>query len=140
MRPREPGKPCQNVGGKATHRLAGFPGLPGPPRPTKYGISGFVFWSPPSGTPFFWRMIIMRLSGNSAQAHSMFEDKRLIPMQSQGFKKPHGLALEFVYRHENRCKSSGAPAGAFSRPLRGRVEPGTYSTSTISDPHPPEQT
>ncbi len=38
-------------------------------------------------------------------------------MQSQGgFKKPHGLALELVYRAKRRCNSSGAPAGAFPRP------------------------
>ena len=37
---------------------------------------------------------------------------------TRGFKKPHGMALELVYRAENRCKSSGAPAGAFPMPPR----------------------
>ena len=30
-------------------------------------------------------------------------------------KKSHGMALEFVYRAEDGCKSSGDPAGAFPR-------------------------
>ncbi len=33
------------------------------------------------------------------------------------------MAFELVYRVENRCKSSGAPVGAFPKPLRGRVGP-----------------
>ncbi len=41
---------------------------------------------------------------------------------AKGFRKHHGMALEFVYRAENRCKSSGAPASAFPRPApRGSV-------------------
>ncbi len=32
------------------------------------------------------------------------------------FKKPHEIALELIYRTENRTESSGAPAGAFPRP------------------------
>ncbi len=40
---------------------------------------------------------------------------------SQGVQKPHGMALEVVYRAENSCKSSWASAGAFPRAPRGRV-------------------
>ncbi len=32
---------------------------------------------------------------------------------TKGFAKPHGVVLEFVYWVEDRCKSSGAPVGAF---------------------------
>jgi hypothetical protein len=39
---------------------------------------------------------------------------------TRGFKQLHRMALELVYRAETRCKSSGAPAGAFPRPTRGR--------------------
>ena len=39
-RPREPGTPCQNVGGFAPHILEWFLGPPGPPRPRKSTISG----------------------------------------------------------------------------------------------------
>ena len=35
---------------------------------------------------------------------------------TRGFKQPHGIALELVYRAENRCKSSGAPAEGFPKP------------------------
>ena len=55
---------------------------------------------------------------------------------TRGFNKPHGMALELVYRAENRCKSSGAPAGAFPKPPRGRVGPGSGPKSTISGPTP----
>ncbi len=34
----------------------------------------------------------------------------------RGTKKPNGMALELVYRAKNRCKSSGALAGAFRPP------------------------
>ncbi len=38
-------------------------------------------------------------------------------MQSQsGFNKSRGMDLELVYGAEHRCKSSGAPAGAFPKP------------------------
>ena len=40
---------------------------------------------------------------------------------TRGFNKPHGMALDLVYRAETRCKSSGAPAGAFPKLPRGRV-------------------
>ncbi len=38
-----------------------------------------------------------------------------LPCNHKGLNKPHGLALELVHRAENRCESSGAPAGAFPR-------------------------
>ncbi len=34
---------------------------------------------------------------------------------TRGFNKPHGMALTLACRAENRCKPSGAPAGAFPR-------------------------
>ncbi len=49
-------------------------------------------------------------------------------------QKPHGVVLNLVYRAEHRCESSGAPAGAFRRPPRGRIGPGSGPTSTISEP------
>ena len=39
-RPRRPGKPLKNMGGKAPHLFERFPGRPGPPRPPKSAISG----------------------------------------------------------------------------------------------------
>ncbi len=43
-------------------------------------------------------------------------------MKSQGCStKAHGMALELVYRAANRCKSCGAPTGAFPTPPRGRI-------------------
>ncbi len=58
---------------------------------------------------------------------------------TRGFNKPHGVALEVVYRAENRCKSSWASAGAFPKAPRGRVEPGIGPKSTISGPNPPRK-
>ncbi len=55
---------------------------------------------------------------------------------TRGFQKPHGVAVELVYRAENRCISSGALAGAFPRPPRGRVWPGSGPKSAISNPTP----
>ncbi len=49
------------------------------------------------------------------------------------------MALEFVYRAENRCKSGGAPAGAVPKPSRGRVGTGSGPKSTMSGPTPPEK-
>jgi hypothetical protein len=37
----------------------------------------------------------------------------------KGVQKPYGMALELVYRAEDRCKSRGAPAGAFHMPGAG---------------------
>ena len=48
---------------------------------------------------------------------SLFGDRR-VRTNTRGFNKPYGIALELVYRAENRCKSSGAPAGAFPKPLK----------------------
>ncbi len=50
------------------------------------------------------------------------------------FTKPHDMALELVYRAENLCKSSGAPAGAFPRQPRCRVGPGSNPKSMIFGP------
>ena len=61
---------------------------------------------------------------------------------TRGFKKPHGMDLDLVYRAENRCQSSWASAGAFPRPPRGRVEPGIGPKSMIfghTTPPTPEQ-
>jgi hypothetical protein len=46
---------------------------------------------------------------------------------TRGLKKPHGMALESVYRAENRCNSKGPRPGPFPGPRRGRVGPGTSS-------------
>jgi hypothetical protein len=54
-------------------------------------------------------------------------------------KQPVGMALKLVYRAEHRCKWSGAPAGAFPKPLRGRVGPVSSPKSTISGPSPPKK-
>ncbi len=54
----------------------------------------------------------------------------------RGFKQLHGMALEFVYRAQNRRKSNGAPAGAFPKPPRGRVGRGSGPKSRISGPTP----
>ncbi len=35
------------------------------------------------------------------------------------------MDLELVYPAENRCESSGIPAGAFPNPPRGQVGPGS---------------
>ena len=73
-------------------------------------------------------------NGKDTSCHEVI----LLHMRSvtRGFKKPHGMALELVYRSENRCKLSGAPAGAFPRPPRGRVGPGSGPKSAISGPTP----
>ncbi len=58
---------------------------------------------------------------------------------TRGFKNPHGMASELVYRAEDRFKSKGALAGAFPKAPRGRVGLGIGPTSTISGPTlPPE--
>ncbi len=56
--------------------------------------------------------------------------------------KPHGMALEVIYRAESRCKSSGAPVGAFPKPPRGQDVPRSGPKSMISGPTPtpPENT
>ncbi len=41
------------------------------------------------------------------------------------------MALELLYRVENRSKSSGAPALVFPRPPQGRAGPGSGPKSTI---------
>ncbi len=55
---------------------------------------------------------------------------------TRGFNKSHGMALDLVYRVENRCNSSGAPAGASPRPPRGWVGLGSGPKSAISGPTP----
>ncbi len=49
---------------------------------------------------------------------------------TRGFEKPREIALELVYRAENRCKSSGARAGglfqAFLGPIWARKGPNTW--------------
>ncbi len=59
---------------------------------------------------------------------------------TRGFKQPPGIALQLIYRAENRCKSSGAPAGAFPKPPRGWVDPGSGRKSPISGPPSPIKT
>ena len=56
---------------------------------------------------------------------------------TRGFKQLHRMALELVYRAETRCKSSGAPAGAFPRPTRGREV--ARNQRTPVPPFPPKQ-
>ncbi len=52
-------------------------------------------------------------------------------MQSQGwFNQLHGMVLGLVYRIGNRCKSSGAAAGAFPKPL---PEPGWVGKASGPD-------
>jgi hypothetical protein len=59
-----------------------------------------------------------------------------------GFRQLHGMVLELVYRAEDRCNSSGAPAGTFPSGPRGQVGPGSGPKSKISGPthsHPPDK-
>jgi hypothetical protein len=59
---------------------------------------------------------------------------------TRGFKKPHGMALELVYRAEHRCKSSGAPAGVFPWPPPGpgwaAKRPRIGDFRSYTPPHP----
>ncbi len=43
---------------------------------------------------------------------------------TRGTEKPHGMALQVVYRAGNRCKASGPPAGAFPKPSGAGVSRG----------------
>ena len=55
---------------------------------------------------------------------------------TRGFKQPHGMDLDLVYRAEHRCQSSWASAGAFPKPPRGRLEPGIGLSGHTTPPKP----
>ncbi len=76
-------------------------------------------------------------AGNRASGPDFGRGK---PQPGSTISKPHGIASEFACRAENRCKSRGAAAGDFPKPLRDRVGPGTDTKSTISGPTPTRKT
>jgi hypothetical protein len=109
------------LGGGGTHRHRVRPILPGQPadRSPQTATSGRHLetdWHPRKGQPTG--------AGVPPRAPERHLGRTAITVgqkigESQGGPtKPHGLALELVYRAENRCESHGALAGAFPRPPR----------------------
>ena len=68
---------------------------------------------PHCGSPFLIRLLIYQTNTWGAWI--------VCNAVTRGFKTPHGMALELVCRAENRCKSSGAPAGAFPKLPRAKL-------------------